>query len=547
MTKTEIREHTNKTFLPSNNYFLEIFLPISIISVGIALRLFHFYKNRSLWYDESHIALNLIYKNFIGLTQQPLYYDQHAPIGFLWISEAFTRILGFNEYALRLFPLLCGIASLICFYYVLRYIFTAVGINVALTCLAFGHPLIYHSVEAKQYEVELLVTILAFWSYFYFNDKLTIKNALIWGIIGGILIWFAHSVVFILASIGLILFLRAYKEGNHKFSLCLMIVFGLWGVNLLLDYVYFLSVGTEMKWLREHWERQDAFMPFPIKNLTDFTWFIKIFFKALDYPLGVNWQFIPTQNKLIRFSLLGFCFFILGMISLLAKEKKLFYLFLTPLLLLLIASALRKYPVLERLLVFAAPIFIIVIGYGAQTFYQKSKSYSKILALAVILIFVISPVFNSINHLLHPKLLGGGKQIDIRQAIKYITDKKKPNDLVYISSSFTNPYLYYKELYNFQWAKIENHESFNNFFEEDQIEKYKTQVDKDLFFTDKGKQVWFLLYPMNLRYKDKTKKVHASAYTMSGIIKEIMDKKGSLKDSFHGNNVEVYLYEFKNP
>ncbi|HEY7362621.1 MAG TPA: hypothetical protein VIE37_00835, partial [Methylomirabilota bacterium] len=86
-----------------------------LLVLGVALRLRAYLANRSLWLDESFLALNIINRPFAEL-RQPLEYVQAAPFGFLYAERLVVELLGASEYALRLLPLLCGIASVFIFW-----------------------------------------------------------------------------------------------------------------------------------------------------------------------------------------------------------------------------------------------------------------------------------------------------------------------------------------------------------------------------------------------------------------------------------------------
>ena len=70
-----------------------------IIFVGIFLRVWQYAVNRSLWFDEALLALNIVNRTFIGLTQ-PLDYNQGAPIGFLIIEKVIIQLIGNKDYFL---------------------------------------------------------------------------------------------------------------------------------------------------------------------------------------------------------------------------------------------------------------------------------------------------------------------------------------------------------------------------------------------------------------------------------------------------------------
>ena len=61
--------------------------------------------------DEAMIALNIERRSYAELFGT-LDFNQAAPLGFLWLEKAAVQLLGPSELALRLWPLLAGIAAL---------------------------------------------------------------------------------------------------------------------------------------------------------------------------------------------------------------------------------------------------------------------------------------------------------------------------------------------------------------------------------------------------------------------------------------------------
>src|SRR6185503_14605680 len=103
------------------SFAMERVIAALLILLGALLRVRQYLTGRSLWADEAMLALNIVNRNFAGLLQ-PLDYDQGAPIGFLLVEKIFNSVLGKNELALRLLPLLVGLISLWLFYRLLKQI-----------------------------------------------------------------------------------------------------------------------------------------------------------------------------------------------------------------------------------------------------------------------------------------------------------------------------------------------------------------------------------------------------------------------------------------
>src|SRR5207249_2944193 len=116
----------------SEALFASPLLPRLILGFGVIVRCVQYLANRSLWLDESMLALNITHRTFTQLLQ-PLDYDQGAPFAFLIIERAFVQLLGNSEYALRLFPLLAGIIGAMAIWTSHPSFFVLTGTGIVLT------------------------------------------------------------------------------------------------------------------------------------------------------------------------------------------------------------------------------------------------------------------------------------------------------------------------------------------------------------------------------------------------------------------------------
>ncbi|HEY9598539.1 MAG TPA: glycosyltransferase family 39 protein, partial [Cyanophyceae cyanobacterium] len=152
----------------AQNSFIQQSLPLSssrrlswvIISFGILVRLVQYLSNRSLWNDEAALALNIVNKSYLELFK-PLDYEQGAPIGFLLVEKLAVQVFGNNEYSLRLFPLLSGIAALLLFYELAKRCISRQAVPIALTLFVGLDYLLYYASEAKQYSTDVAIALLS--------------------------------------------------------------------------------------------------------------------------------------------------------------------------------------------------------------------------------------------------------------------------------------------------------------------------------------------------------------------------------------------------
>lgn len=129
------------------------------VTLGLILRVTRYAQNLPLWSDECFLAVNFIQRGFLELLQ-PLDNGQICPPLFLWIERAAVMTLGFSESALRLFPLICGLAGVFVFERLARLTLRGAPMLLAVGIFAVSvHP-IRHAAEAKPYASDLLVSLL---------------------------------------------------------------------------------------------------------------------------------------------------------------------------------------------------------------------------------------------------------------------------------------------------------------------------------------------------------------------------------------------------
>ncbi|EMR01851.1 glycosyltransferase family 39 protein [Cesiribacter andamanensis] len=264
---------------------LAVLVWVFVVS-GILLRVFHYIDNRSLWIDEIYLITSILKTDFMGLTQPELAYQQKAPIGFLWLVKLSVILLGEDERALRLVPLLCGIASLFAFLPVARYFLKPLGVVLAMGILALAPPLVYHSVEVKQYGMELLATVLALYLYSRYHNKKDWVSLLGFGWMGAVLLWFSFSAIFILAGMAIGTSLYFLYRKRWRLLRRFLLPFSLWLVSFVINFLLFTHKHAEQEWLVNWFRVRGGFAPVDFFSEAGLLWLMKALYRLLDYPPG---------------------------------------------------------------------------------------------------------------------------------------------------------------------------------------------------------------------------------------------------------------------
>ena len=130
----------------------------AFVGLGVLLRIARYAMDYPLWWDEAFVAVNFIRRDYLDLLR-PLDYGQVCPILFLWAELTLVKLLGFSEWSLRLFPLACGIASVVLFRHVASRVVRGVPLLLAVAIFAVAYHPIRHAADVKPYASDLLAAL----------------------------------------------------------------------------------------------------------------------------------------------------------------------------------------------------------------------------------------------------------------------------------------------------------------------------------------------------------------------------------------------------
>lgn len=520
-----------------------------LIGAGIFFRLFHFLDSRSLYIDEIFLAASLVKMSFVELTSPMLEYEQKAPLGFLWVSRLMVLLFGTGEMALRLFPLMCGIASLFLFLPVARYFLKPIGVVVAIGVLAAAPPLVYHTVEAKQYSTELFATVLALYLYIRFHKKMNLSSLLLWGIGGAVLLWFSFSSIFILAGMASSVCLHYLLKKEWRKLFRSIIPFSIWLISFAVTYVLFTHQHGDSEWLVYWFKIRGSFMPFPPSSLADLQWFFKKAFSVLHYPLGLSWLDLsptasPVERVLARMSFLPLAVLAVGFVALYRKDKKLFMVLFFPLLLVLLASGLELYPFMDRLVVFLAPVLILFLALGCEklsnVFFKSAKGRLILPAL-----LLLGPLANATHQVMNRDVFGDYKKSYQVETLSYIDDRYREGDAVYIYWNDLIGYRYYKDTRGFRFNAIQGKDY--RFVAKDK-EDYYRRLREDLEKLSGNRRVW-LVYSKRVWSNIGDVDLQPTWYYARNNHRKLLYKEfsvlGKEVDTYKTKEVNVHLFDVK--
>jgi hypothetical protein len=485
-----------------------------IIILGLILRVRHYLANRSLSGDEASLAVNIVSRSFIGLTE-PLGYRQAAPVGFLFIQKLIIVVFGNRDYFLRLFPLVSGILAIYLIYRIVLNYFGPAGIF-ALLMFSLNTWQTMFSSELKQYSSDVMVTLLLVYLSIRCLKAEPQAGDFVWlGIAGIVTIWMSHIAVFILPGIGLALVLEKYAQKKRIPFIWLLSMGATWFLSFSVDYLVALQHTAADRYFQAYWLR--AFVPLP--PWENIPWLVNVYYKFVLITLNRTDTIMDQLLPLLA----G-----IGGLSLFARQRNAALIIVFPFIMTFIASAWQKYPLSYRFMLFLVPLAVLLMAEGIGKIYSILAKLQRHIALILCGIPVFFMLFFSaqtaIGNYRRPSTVA-----EIKPVLKYIEENLKQGDVIYIHYRSVPTFTYYAPFYHLDTENIVAG-----------IDRQDPRKALDRFFVDvkdlKGNdRVWFVLSEI------------PDCGGCKGDFREFftnyLDENGSMLDSILALNSAAYLYD----
>jgi uncharacterized membrane protein len=322
-----------------------------IILVGAAFRLYQYLIARSLWLDESQLALNIERHGIAHLLTHRLDLNQGAPAGFLVIEKLATDTLGKGEYALRAFPLLCGLVAILLFAILARRTLSPPAVPLATAFFAVSGPMIYYASEVKQYATDTVAALaLAIMSAVLLADSVRPRRAVVFGLLGAVLIQVSFAAVVTAAAMGGVVLAVAAASRRRDGLVAVLPTLTLWGGSSLLFLLSYLTTLSGYELGGES-----------VSGKTDLpAWFAG---RLRDLALAAEVSH-PNSSPWVVVMIAVALFAAIGAVSLLRRDPVIFALLFAPGALLFVLGAVGRYSILPRTIVFLVPFVLLLAAEG---------------------------------------------------------------------------------------------------------------------------------------------------------------------------------------
>jgi hypothetical protein len=433
----------------------------SFVTLGIALRLYHYLRNPSLWHDEAALVVNVLEKGFAELLG-PLRFSEAAPPLFLWLEKCVVWACGDSLFALRLMPLGASCAALLLFVPVARRILSPAPATWAVLLFAVSDRLLWHACEAKQYSLEVFASVLLLAVWLTTDGWLVWRRALLFCLLAPPLLCLAYPAAFLYGGVLLALLLELATSRGAAFP------------GRSVTKTAWEGRSTDVGPLRQP-RRVGDWLAYGLLCLTVFATFglllvgpvhaqrdetiVACWNSMSQFPDWSNPAGVPGWMALSTCGMIGYCIKPVGewLSPLVAIGVVLFWrqgrrdwciLLATPVLLALIASCLKAYPYGGmRVMSYAAPA-IFLCAAGAIPWCLGRFSGRRLWAAGALIALLMVPVVRAGYIVVRP-----WERADCATAAAYVAAHRQADEIVTANHW---EYLYYFRRLGPDFVPIEN-------------------------------------------------------------------------------------------
>lgn len=405
---------------------------IATIILNLCLSIYMLFVNRTLFLDEAMFAWSFSQRNLINLTTSAFEWVQIGPIIYIYIVKIITLILGNSEITLRLFSVISYILLIILVYKCSKNIFKMKYALIPTAFLASLGFVLKYSNEFKVYIFDGVVVLFVFYMYYLYKEKKIDFKKLI--LIFMISIWASNPVCFLIGGIFLYEFILALKAKNWKYirSIIIGAIFAF--ISFAIYYFYWLRPVSSSASMQNMWKYQH--FPLIPKNMADLKKMKDMFFEIIA---------VFNNNKLI-IVLMSILSLVIGIF-----KKNNFKIILTfTILITLVASYIKMFPVEDRMCFFIYPI-LIMLCFDTLMFLINDNKISKYIILSICAFLIASNIienkyWNKDNIYLDTE--------EVNDVINYLDNNIKSDEKIYVHYRGIAPFQYKNGYYN---NSLKNH------------------------------------------------------------------------------------------
>lgn len=383
---------------------------VIVVAIGILARCRQYFGAPSYWHDEAYLLLNVVEKSFAELLG-PLRLNQASPPLFLWLLRVLYNAAGSSEWAMRLPAFAASLAGLLLMIPLAQHCVGARSWQWAVAFCALSSHSVMHAYEVKPYAgdcfaslVVLLLTIQVL--------RHEVRRYWLLGLVAAaaILPWTAYPSVFVLGGTSITLFVNACRQRSGRVWLQWI------GLNLVLGF----SCGL-LWWTVARHQRNEYLVGYWDRYFLDFT--------SPAQAITTVWRDLVGMAK---YGTTGMAIPLLilaaiGVAALTRRTAECAILLISPLILAGIASATHRYPLNDRLGLFAVPMIWLAAaaGIGEVARWLQERRCGPVMLLFIVLL--LPDLARTVRDALVVKPICA-----FRDAFEFVHQHQSPEDKIWV-------------------------------------------------------------------------------------------------------------------
>ena len=402
--------------------------PAGLIALAATmLAIYQWSVARPLWLDEEMIALNLRDRPLSDLAS-PLWLGQSAPLGWLALQRVVVLAGGTSEYALRLVPVLFGIATLAVALWAGRRWMGTVGAAVLVLLCSVGTWMSLYQFDVKHYSADtfwaLLLLALAAWTTDAHGSSAWTRRVATWWAAAAAGQWLANGALLIVPGCALVLLVMSWRRHGQRAAVTFTLLGVVWLASFGLNYVEAMRHTLNSEFLRTYWASS---LPSASIGLTGTLGWLGARFE----PLALN----PIDSRLwVMFWIAATCGFAFS------AHRPLGVLLATAPLSAFVLAAARIVPLGDRLSLWVVP----ALYFGVALFIDRGvrlardgygrRDWMRVAAAGVMLFVgyqLCSDIFTSGKQSLQvDRASDSNRGLDDRSAVRWLMGYRQPGDVL---------------------------------------------------------------------------------------------------------------------
>lgn len=225
-------------------------LVLVLVMFALSSSLVGWWLNPDFWLDEAMLAVNLQRVPWPQLHQPLPYFEQAAPLGFLYLAKLFGEVTNYSQMGLRFLLVLVTLLAIALLFQAARRVMGFTAAILATALVALSPSAIEYSVQFKQYALEMAAAIglyaLILWLH---QSGLSPRRIVAWVVAGCVATVFSNTAPLIVAVGFVSFFIEGLRAPSSRTALAVVLAALVYGALAAGYYIGILAPGAQYQFM----------------------------------------------------------------------------------------------------------------------------------------------------------------------------------------------------------------------------------------------------------------------------------------------------------